>query len=104
MDEYIKVEIDLPKVDGYEYTGEYRGPKMGEYYCDAFNRPLVWDLNMPDKDKALFHILRKVQKPDKLDCLLTAYKEFDVSYGEVFAELIDRIKLLEKRLKESDRD
>lgn len=28
----MKVEIDLPEIEGYEYTGEYRVPKRGEYY------------------------------------------------------------------------
>lgn len=27
----MKVEIDLPEIEGYEYTGEYRGPKCGEF-------------------------------------------------------------------------
>jgi len=28
----MKVEIDLPEIDGFEYTGEYRKPKKGEWY------------------------------------------------------------------------
>lgn len=34
--EYIDVTLKLPKLDGYEYTGEYREPRKGEYmlYCD----------------------------------------------------------------------
>jgi len=28
----MKVEIDLPEIDGFEYTGEYREPKKGEWY------------------------------------------------------------------------
>lgn len=38
----MKVEIDLqgPPV-GYEYTGEYRAPKVGEPYINPFNAGLV---------------------------------------------------------------
>ena len=28
----MKIEIELPEIEGYEYTGEYRAPKDGEYY------------------------------------------------------------------------
>ena len=28
----MKVEIELPEVPGYEYTGEYRSPETGEFF------------------------------------------------------------------------
>ena len=28
----MKIEIDLPEIEGYEYTGEFRGPRGGEYF------------------------------------------------------------------------
>jgi hypothetical protein len=28
----MKVTLDLPEVEGYEYTGEYRKPVTGEYW------------------------------------------------------------------------
>jgi len=28
----MKVEVELPEIEGYEYTGEYRAPKKGEWY------------------------------------------------------------------------
>ena len=28
----MKVEIELPEIEGYEYTGEYRGVEEGEYF------------------------------------------------------------------------
>lgn len=30
----MKVELNLPEVPGYEYTGEYRCPKIGEFFCN----------------------------------------------------------------------
>jgi hypothetical protein len=43
----VKVEIELPELPGYEYTGEYREPKSGEtallegeaYACSYWNGP-----------------------------------------------------------------
>lgn len=32
--EYIDVTLKLPKLDGYEYTGEYRRPEVGEYFLN----------------------------------------------------------------------
>lgn len=31
----MKVEIEFPKIEGHEYTGEYRRPKKGEIYLDC---------------------------------------------------------------------
>jgi len=28
----MKTELDLPEIEGFEYTGEYRKPKAGEFY------------------------------------------------------------------------
>jgi len=28
----MKVEIDLPEIEGYEYTGEFRKPSGGDYF------------------------------------------------------------------------
>jgi len=28
----VKVEMELPRIQGFEYTGEYRTPKVGEAY------------------------------------------------------------------------
>ena len=34
--ETIKVKMNLPKIEGYEYTGECRVPEIGEYILDGF--------------------------------------------------------------------
>ncbi len=32
----MKVEIDLPEIEGYEYTGEYRSPEHGEAFIGPY--------------------------------------------------------------------
>ena len=42
----MKIELDLPEVPGYEYTGEYRSPLAGDMYYD--DGPLLADsINKP---------------------------------------------------------
>ena len=47
----MKVELDLPEIKGFEYTGEWRDPKKGEYYM--YNRTfqkairLTTDIDVP---------------------------------------------------------
>lgn len=33
-----KIEIDLPEIEGFEYTGEYRAYKNGEFYLSSTNQ------------------------------------------------------------------
>lgn len=57
----MKVEIELPEIDGYEYTGEYRCPKYGEYYLAA--NSLTREKNQLDEGSIWArHILRPVSK------------------------------------------
>jgi hypothetical protein len=37
----MKVEIDLPKLDGFNYTGEFRVPKDGERYLGSSEMALT---------------------------------------------------------------
>ena len=56
----MKVEIDLPEIEGYEYTGEYRCPKAGEYYLDGSGRTVSCHYgSRGDTYGVRFHILRK---------------------------------------------
>jgi hypothetical protein len=55
----MKIEIDLPEIEGYEYTGEYRFPKEGEKfvsgglggkaraYCDMSEKRLILKKKAP---------------------------------------------------------
>lgn len=35
------VNIQLPEVEGYEYSGEYRSPKAGEHYLAESDKPAI---------------------------------------------------------------
>lgn len=35
----MNVLVDLPEIEGFEYTGEYRVPKDGEWFLDGTNNP-----------------------------------------------------------------
>ena len=54
----MKVEIELPEIAGYEYTGESRTPLNGEWFMfegEALN----------DRDQTShYYILRKIPKPE----------------------------------------
>ncbi len=54
----MKVEIDLPEIPGYEYTGEYRPYTTGEFYYDHGGAQKAnWDSG------GYYPILRKKEKP-----------------------------------------
>ena len=54
----MDVLIDLPEIEGYEYTGEYRCPKVEEYYLDG-NGVSCHHGSRGDTYGVRFHILRK---------------------------------------------
>jgi len=35
----MKVSIDLPEIEGFEYTGEYRKPVIGEWFLNVEKVP-----------------------------------------------------------------
>lgn len=49
--------IDLPAIDGYEYTGEYRAAGIGEWFYNGIV------LQQKNRSCVPFHILRKIEKP-----------------------------------------
>jgi len=63
----MKVEIELPEIEGYEYTGEYRVPRKGEYTLGCASLTLcsiVYEGSM----NVSTHILKKV-KPSLIGML-----------------------------------
>lgn len=41
MSKTVKVEMELPAIEGYEYTGEYREFKVGEYFLTDTTKKIV---------------------------------------------------------------
>ena len=37
----MKVSVELPEIEGYEYTGEFRAPQYGENYLNTLNLPSI---------------------------------------------------------------
>jgi hypothetical protein len=56
----MKVEIDLPEIDGFQYTGEYRSVKYGERYLFYTSYMSEWKNKEESHHK--FHILIPTEK------------------------------------------
>lgn len=62
--EFIETKIKLPKLDGYEYTGEFRPPKKGEWYVGLYGTAVHASYDYGSS----FHLLRKSwQEPRTAD-------------------------------------
>jgi len=91
----MKVEIDLPVIEGYEYTGEYRRAEIDEpYECNG-----VRILHAPKATTHSYHILKK--KAPKYKTITPAsylqesgYIDFSAEYVEIKA-LEDAIKIID---------
>ena len=66
----MKVNIELPEIEGFSYTGEYRFPDKGEYY-EHEGSALESTYNMGCSR----FILKKVVKWRKVNCLEDIGKE-----------------------------
>ena len=60
----MKIEIELPDFDGYEYTGEHRYPLHDEWGCRGPNQDQVRNCNPLG---ALFILRRIVKEPTLLE-------------------------------------
>ena len=73
----MKVEIELPEIAGYEYTGESRTPLNGEWFMfegEALN----------DRDQTShYYILRKIPKPEP-----TLLERIEAAYDKYRVELL----------------
>jgi hypothetical protein len=54
----MKVEIELPELEGFEYTGEYRPVMSGEYFLNSNNKPEFASSSYVSN----YHILKPVEK------------------------------------------
>lgn len=58
-----KIELDLP--EGFEFTGEYRAPELGEWFLNWQNQPQQHSGNAGMSYANVKLILRKVWQPPK---------------------------------------
>ena len=35
----MKIKLDLPEIEGFEYTGEYRAPNSDDWFLDGTGKP-----------------------------------------------------------------
>ena len=57
----MDVLIDLPEIEGYEYTGEFRCPKAGEYYLDGSGVSCIIMEAVATILGVRFHIIRPIR-------------------------------------------
>lgn len=53
----MKVSIDLPEIEGFEYSGEYRAPKLHEWIAIGSGDPMK--NNNPDNNESYFILKKK---------------------------------------------
>ena len=54
----MKIEIELPEVPGYEYTGEYRAPNSDDWFLDGTGKPYQYQTSNYE-GRPPFPILKK---------------------------------------------
>jgi hypothetical protein len=87
----MKIELDLPEIEGFEYTGEHRQAEAGDYYLEATNEA-VFQVASCGKTIGHYPILKKkAPKYKVLDSVA-----FDGVYVEIKA-LEDALKLMHGR-------
>ena len=78
----MKVEIELPEIEGYEYTGEYRCPRAGELgYNHATGLPFT---ALESNAYMVSHLLKKV-KPSLVGMLCEVWDYVD---GDKYTAII----------------
>jgi hypothetical protein len=54
----MKITLDLPEIEGYEYTGEHRQAEAGDYYLEVTNEAAFRHLNC-GKTRGHYPIIKK---------------------------------------------
>lgn len=72
----VEVKIKLPEIEGFEYTGEFRSPRRGEYYLNTVR-------NTGEQASFTYgsirkHILKKKQSPKDWVGKLCSFREYAV--------------------------
>lgn len=68
----MKVEIELPEIEGYEYTGEYKSPRKGETFVGDSGGVCIATFNYTCEVR---HILKKV-KPNLAGMLCYVWDDY----------------------------
>jgi hypothetical protein len=68
----MKIEIELPEIDGFEYTGEYKIPNIEDHYLDSSLNPNF----AMEKICSPYPILKPIEKwiPANLEYIQEHYK------------------------------
>jgi hypothetical protein len=85
----MKIELDLPEIEGYEYTGEHRIAEAGDYYLEASNEAVF---QRPNCGKTIGHYPILKKKAVKYAILKGA--AFEKEYVEIKA-LRDAIAIID---------
>ena len=86
------VKIELPEIQGYEYTGEYRKPAEGEYCFQRPDLPLIF-LKRGEYSNVYSFILKKIM-PDYRECVLVPERSKDKIRMIEFKAVEDAIELI----------
>ena len=72
----MKIEIELPEREGFEYTGEYRKPNVYEWgYCWLNDK--IFQADNCKEDYRLCHILKKIE-PTLEEKVKAKYPDYEV--------------------------
>jgi hypothetical protein len=85
----MKIELDLPEIEGYEYTGEYRIVEAGDYCLESTNEAVF---QHPNCGKTIGHYPILKKKAVKYAILKGA--AFEKEYVEIKA-LEDAIEIID---------
>ena len=83
----MRIEIELPEIEGFEYTGEYRAPKLGESFLNYQGEIITFlDGSMDEINP----ILRKLDPPNLEDRIKAEFSDKHVVMLEFMQEGDDK--------------
>jgi len=61
----MKIEIELPEIEGFSYTGEHRVPKEEEWFIDLDGSPFRRGSFIPEEDEEDKYLILRKLKPKR---------------------------------------
>ena len=61
----MKIEIELPEIEGFSYTGEHRVPKEEEWFIDLDGSPFRRGAFIPEGDEEDRYLILRKLKPKR---------------------------------------